>query len=812
MKISYNWLKDYLDLKETPEEVSKVLTAIGLEVESLEHIESVKGGLQGVVVGKVLTCDKHPEADRLSLTTVNVGTGTPLQIVCGAPNVAAGQTVAVATVGTTLYFSSGEEIKIKKSKIRGVESFGMICAEDELGLGNSHEGIIVLDSSLIAGSPLSEHVDLKDDYVFEIGLTPNRIDAACHLGTARDLAAYYRRKVELPSVDTFTVDNTKRTIPVVVEQTDACIRYTGVTITGVTIKESPAWLKDRLKMIGLNPKNNVVDITNYVLHELGQPLHSFDADRIKGNKVVVRTCPEGTNFVSLDGLNRKLHANDLMICDAQDPMCIGGVLGGIDSGVSDNTTNVFLEAACFNPVWIRKSSRRHAIFTDASFRFERGVDPNLQVYALKRAALLIKELAGGEISSEIIDIYPKVILPYSVEISFSNIRRVVGKNIPDDTIHDILKALEIQIESVDGDKAMVSVPTYRVDVRRECDIIEDVLRIYGYNNVEIPLQVKSTLSYTSKPEKDTLVNILADYLSNNQFNEIMSNSLSKETYYLNLESFKKDNSVKILNPLSSDLNVLRQTLLFGGLEAIQRNENRKNHDLKFYENGNCYCYLPEKADGTLNAYKEETRLAIFICGNYQNASWSHKGLQSNFFHLKLVVENILNRLGIDISRLKIEDTPKDIFEDGYSLLNRKEPILNMGIVSKKLCKSFDITSEIYFAEIRWDALVAFAKQNKVSYSELPRFPEVRRDLALVLDKDVEYSSLRDLAFRTEKNLLKHVDLFDIYKGDKLPENKKQYAMSFILQDEEKTLTDVQIEKIMNNLLHNFEKEVGAVLR
>lgn len=813
MTISYNWLKDYLLLTETPDEVAVALTSIGLEVESVEKHEAVKGGLQGVVIGKVLTCAKHPEADRLSLTTVDVGATEPLQIVCGAPNVAAGQKVAVATVGATLYFSTGEEVKIKKSKIRGVESFGMICAEDELGLGASHDGIMVLNSEAEVGKPLRDYFNLTDDYVFEIGLTPNRIDAASHIGVARDLAAFYNRKVNYPDISEFSIDNQSNTYQIAVENSEACPRYTGITISNVKIAPSPEWLQTRLRTIGINPKNNVVDITNYILHELGQPLHAFDADKIDGKKVVIRTCPEGTPFATLDGVDRTLSTNDLMICSATTPMCIAGVMGGKDSGVTDTTTNVFLECAYFNPVWVRKTARRHSISSDSSFRYERGADPNMPLYTLKRTAMLIKELAGGDISSNITDIYPTPIADYKVDVTYANIYRLIGKHIDECTIKQILQALDIKIEKEENRTLHLSVPTYRVDVRRECDVIEEILRIYGYNNVEIPQHVNSTLSYVQKPDNDRLVNLASDYLSANGFNEIMSNSLTKADYYNELTTYKPENLVRILNPLSSDLNAMRQTLLLGGLESIANNINRRNTTLKLYELGNCYYYLPDKADGTLRPYSEAYKMAIFVTGDKNiTPAWNETNQRSDFFTLKGYVERLLDRFGIDIHKLEVATVPTDLYSDGFILKTKNATLIEIGIVSKKLRKAFDINQEVYYAEIDWTTLVTLIKQNKVVYKELPRYPEVRRDLALVLDKGITFTQLRTIAFKTEKNLLKKVSLFDVYEGDKLPEGRKQYALSFTLQDENKTLTDNAIDKAMASLLKAFENETNAILR
>jgi phenylalanyl-tRNA synthetase beta chain len=813
MRISYNWLKDYIYFEETPEEIAAILTSVGLEVESIERLESVKGGLNGVFVGHVLSCEKHPDADRLHVTTVDTGEEQALQIVCGAPNVAEGQKVAVAIVGTTLYFASGEEVKIKKSKIRGVESFGMICAEDELGLGNSHDGIMVLDPDSVPGTPLKSLLQIEDDVVFEIGLTPNRVDAASHFGVARDLAAYFRKNAVLPDVSGFMIDNYSNPYEIEIDDEDGCLRYSGITVSNVKIKPSPDWLQKRLTAIGIRPKNNIVDVTNYILHELGQPLHAFDADKIAGRKIIIRTCEDGTEFTTLDSEVRKLRSDDLMICDLSAPMCIAGVFGGVNSGVTGETVNVFIESAYFNPVRIRKTSRYHGLVTDSSFRFERGTDPNMTVYALKRAALLIKELGEGEISSDIVDLYPQVIEPSQVEMNYSNIRRVVGKDIPATEIKSIVEALEMKIISEEGDSFTVMVPSYRVDVKREFDVIEDILRIYGYNNVEIPSQVHSTLSYVSKPDRDKLINAVSDFLTANGFREIMSNSLTKSGYYDNLETYKPESSVKILNPLSSELNIMRQTLLFGGLEAISRNINRKNPDLKFYETGNCYSYKETQSPNPLNAYKEDSRIALFLTGDNNSLSWNQKAESSSFFTMKSLLEKLLQRFGIDISNLKADDAPKDIFADGLSLnIPKGKHVMTFGIVSKNILKAMEINQDVFFAEISFQAIINFAKQDKTVYKELVRFPEVRRDLALVIDKNVSFSVLRDISFRTEKKLLKNVGLFDIYEGDKLPAGKKQYALSFIIQDEEKTLTDKYIEQIMQNLLTTFEKETGAALR
>jgi phenylalanyl-tRNA synthetase beta chain len=813
MKISYNWLKEYICFEDNPERIAEILTSIGLEVESVEYIETVKGGLDGVVVGHILSCEKHPDADRLRVTTVDAGGEQPLQIVCGAPNVAKGQKVAVALTGATLYFASGETVRIKRSKIRGVESFGMICAEDELGLGSSHDGIMTLEPDAVPGTPLKELLQIENDAVFEIGLTPNRVDAASHFGVARDLAAYFRKNAILPDVSGFMIDNFSNPIDVAIDDEDGCLRYSGITVSNVAVKPSPDWLQKRLNAIGIKPKNNVVDITNYVLHELGQPLHAFDADKIKGRTVIVRTCAEGTEFKTLDGEIRKLQSTDLMICDRSEPMCIAGVFGGTDSGVAGDTQNIFIESACFNPVRIRKTSRYHGLITDSSFRFERGTDPNMTVYALKRAALLVKELGGGDISSDIVDICPQIVEPAQIAMSYSNIERVTGKQIPADEIKSIIEALEMKIIEENGDSFTVISPAYRVDVKREFDVIEDILRIYGYNNIEVPEQVHSTLSYVAKPDRDRLINIISDFLTANGFREIMSNSLTKSSYYDSLETYRAENSVRILNPLSSELNVMRRTLLFGGLEAIARNINHKNPDLKFYETGNCYSYTKTQSSNPLNFYKEDTRIALFLTGAEHPLSWDRKAKQSDFFTLKSLLEQLLLRFGVNMSNLETGDAPKDIFADGLSLsVPKGKPVMTFGIVAKNICKMMDIEQDVFFAEISLRSVVNFVKQDKTVYQELARFPEVRRDLALVTDKNVNFSVLRDIAFRTERKLLKNVGLFDIYEGDKLPANKKQYALSFIIQDEEKTLTDKQIEQIMQNLLTAFEKEAGAVLR
>ena len=816
MRISYSWLKDYLKTEQGPEELSKILTDIGLEVESLEKEESVKGGLEGIVIGYVVECEQHPNADKLSVTKVDVGGPELLQIVCGASNVAKGQKVPVATIGTTLY--SGEEsFKIKKSKLRGVDSEGMICAEDELGLGHSHDGIMVLDPATPVGTPAREYFNIEDDYAFEIGLTPNRIDAASHFGVARDLAAYFfahgeKATLTLPSVEAFKVDNTSRPIKITVENSEACPRYTGITVSGLTVAPSPEWLQKKLRAIGLNPINNVVDATNFILHELGQPLHAFDADEIKGNHVRVRTLANGTAFTTLDEQERKLHQDDLMICSETEAMCMAGVFGGRHSGVTDKTKNIFIESAYFNPVWVRKAARRHGLSTDASFRFERGTDPNITVYAAKRAAMLIKEIAGGQISSEIVDVYPTKVENQKVEVNLSRMCRFIGKEIPAAQLKAIFKGLEMEIVSEKGDDITLSVPAYRVDVTREADVVEDVLRIYGYNNVEISHTIKSAITIQKKPDKVRITDLASEFLSANGFNEIMSNSLTKASYYEGLESFKDENTVKILNPLSSDLNGLRQTLLFNGLEAAIFNINRRNTDLKLYEFGNCYSYTKKESDNLLDSINEDTRLGMLLSGNQTIASWNLKAEPTNFFVLKSYAEKVLHKFGVNIEKTTTEELSNELYSDGLTYFMGEKVLFTIGKVHPKLLKQFDIKQDVFFAEVRWDVAVRFFGRNVVSYNEIPKFPEVKRDLALLINSEVTFKTLKDIAHKTEKKLLKSVTLFDVYEGEKLGEGKKSYALNFIIQDETKTLTDVQIDGIMNNLIAAYEKEVNAKLR
>ncbi|MDR0420640.1 MAG: phenylalanine--tRNA ligase subunit beta [Prevotellaceae bacterium] len=818
MTISYNWLKDYLNFSETHEQIAEILTNIGLEVESVEVHEAVKGGLAGVVLGRVLTCEKHPDSDHLHITTVNIGGEQPLQIVCGAPNVAAGQKVAVAIVGTTLYFSSGEEIKIRRSKIRGVESFGMICAEDELGIGNDHSGIMVIDTDAAEGTPINKIFEIENDYVFEIGLTPNRIDAASHYGVARDLAAYMKSNgsnavLKLPETDDFSIDNTNNTCEIVVENADACPRYAGITISDIHIAPSPEWLQKRLKSIGINPKNNAVDITNFIVHELGQPLHAFDADKIDGKKIIIKTCEQDASFTTLDGIERKLDSNDLMICSATHPMCIAGVFGGLDSGISNETKNIFLECAYFNPVWIRKTARRHGLHTDASFLYERGTDPNIIPYAIRRAALLFREITKGKISSEIKDISFKTFEPCAINLSYKNIERLTGQKIACDKIKTILESLEIRITGENGDTLFVEVPPYRTDVTRECDVIEEILRIYSYNNVDLPLELRSSLSYQPKPDNEETVNAVADFLSNNGFTEIMSNSLTSISYYENLKNFDTKSLVKILNPLSTELNVMRQTLMFNGLEAITYNSNRKNSDLKLYEFGNIYAYNHDNADKTLKSYREDYRLSIFVTGANTQLSWNGGFEKSTFFTLKKTVERLFLRLGININELQTTINTNPFSGEGLSyMLKNGKTILTIGIIDKNIRERCNVKQDVFVAEIYWAQLMKHLKNYAVVYKELSKFPEVRRDFALVVDKNVTYKQLYDIARATEKKFLKNVTLFDVYEGENLPYGKKQYALSFVLQDEDKTLTDTQIERIMQNLLNAFATQTGAILR
>lgn len=817
MNISYKWLKDYIQTDLRPEDLEGILTQIGLETGGIEEVESIRGGLRGLVIGHVLTCEKHPNSDHLSVTTVDVGKGEILPIVCGAQNVAAGQKVVVATIGTTLY-DGDNEFQIKKSKIRGEVSEGMICAEDEIGLGHSHDGIMVLPETAVVGTPAAEYFKVESDFSLEVDLTPNRVDSASHIGVARDLAAFLRKTTDIaytrPSVEAFRVDNHDLEIPIEVVTPEACPRYSGLTITGVEVKESPEWLQNRLKAIGLHPINNVVDVTNYVLFECGQPLHAFDADEITGKKVLVKTLPAGTKFTTLDGVERELHQDDLMICNAGEAMCIGGVFGGMRSGVKESTKNIFLESACFDPVYVRKTARRFGLSTDASFRFERGTDPNQVIWALKRAALLIKEVAGGSISSDITDIYPTPIEDFRFDINFANIKRLIGKDLGIAVIKNILTSLEIKIEAETEKGLSLAVPPYRVDVKREADIVEELLRIYGYNNIEIPTQVNASLQYSVKPDPVKIRNIAGDMLAALGFNEIWSNSLTKTSYYENRSALSDENTVRLFNPLSADLGAMRQTLLFGGLEAVAYNANRRNGDIRLFEFGNCYFKTgSELVENPLKNYREEEHLALFISGQKERESWAVAQNTSSFFQLKAYVENLLLKFGVKTDRLKVSDFSSDLVAEGlvYSASNGKK-IVEFGVVSRKLQKEFDIENPVYFADFSFDNLLMEHKNSKTLFAELPKYPEVRRDLALLIDQAVRFSQISELAAKMERKLLRNVDLFDVYEGKGVPEGKKSYAVSFILRDDEKTLNDKQIEKIMEKLIAAFEKELGAQLR
>ncbi len=816
MKISYKWLKNYIDIDIEPARLSEILTNIGLEVEGISTFESIKGGLRGFVIGRVITCDKHSNANSLSVTTVDVGEPDLLKIVCGAPNVAAGQNVIVAPVGTTIY-TEDDSFKIKKSKIRGEVSEGMICAEDELGLGKGHDGIMVLEDDIKAGIPAKDYFKVSDDIIFDIGLTPNRIDGASHYGVARDLAAYFSQdhkvKLEKPYVNNFKVDNDNRHIDVIIENEEACHRYSGLTISGIEVKESPEWLKNYLLSIDLKPINNVVDITNFVLHEIGQPLHAFDADYIKENKVIVKTLSKGTSFTTLDEEERKLDANDLMICNESEGMCIAGVFGGAKSGVTNNTKDIFLESAYFNPVYVRKTARRHGLNTDASFRFERGVDPNITVYALKRAALLIKELAGGNISSNIVDIYPNPVKNFKIDITFANINRLIGNEIDKESIKHILTSLEIQISKEDDKGLTVLVPPYRVDVKREADIIEEILRIYGYNYVAITGHVNSTITHSPKPDENKLRNVIAELLSNNGFNEIMANSLTKASYYDDNNIYKNEHLVKIYNPLSQDLNSMRQSLLYGGLEAIAYNINRKNQDLKLYEFGKCYFYNKDVDDNNpIKKYYEEQHFSIFISGNKNVESWNTKQESISFYDLKANIELVLKRLGFDFSKIESEEFSNDIFSLALRLKYNNKIIVEYGIVSAKQLKTSDINQEVFYGDLYWDNIFRSLKKHKVQFEELAKFPAVKRDLALIVDKKVKFEDIRKLASKAEKKLIRKISIFDVFEGKNIPEGKKSYAVSFIIQDMTKTLNDKYIERIMSKLIKTYEKELGAEIR
>ena len=839
MNISYNWLKRYINVPDDAQTVAKILTSIGLEVGTVEEVETIRGGLKGLVVGEVLTCEPHPNSDHLHITTVNVGNEV-LPIVCGAPNVAAGQKVIVATIGTVLY-DGDQSFTIKKGKLRGEDSFGMICAEDEIGVGTDHAGIIVLPQDTPVGMPASEYYHVENDTLIEVDITPNRSDAASHFGVARDLYAYYKShqysdvSIQKPSVDAFHVDNHDLEISVKVEDTEACPRYSGVSIKGVNVKESPEWLKNALTTIGLRPINNVVDVTNFVLHECGQALHAFDADKVKGHQIIVRNAQQGQKFVTLDGVERTMDGRDLMICNSEEAMCIAGVFGGLDSGVTEQTKNVFLESAYFDPVRIRKTSRRHQLQTDASFRYERGCDPNNTIYVLKRAALLIQEVAGGQVAMDIVDKVnsqesrvERPFAPWDVTIDINRVNSLIGKAIGEDHIETILKALEIEIkskvESQESREWKLAVPRYRVDVQRECDVVEDILRIYGYDNVEFPEKLNTSLAYGQKPDPVALQRRIAEQLTAQGFNEILNNSLTKVAYYEPLKELTLDTCVKIMNPLSQDLGVMRQTLLFGGLESIARNANRKNGDLKLYEFGNCYHYDQSRVKSQeskvesqeidpLRAYSEEPHLGLWLTGNKTAQSWVRREEKTTFYLLRAYVNAILTRLGVDVQKTTVERLENELFQDGLTIKAQNGKALAIiGIVARRVLKQLDVDQEVFFADLDWKALLKQNKQYKAVINDLPKFPEVKRDFALLVDKSVEFADLARTAFETEKKLLKNVYLFDVYEGKNLEEGKKSYALSFILQDAENTLKDTQIENIMNRLKAKFEEKFNATLR
>ena len=820
MNISYKWLKEYVDFDLTAQQVADALTSTGLEVDALEEVQSIKGGLKGLYVGKVLTCEAHPNSDHLHVTTVDLGKGEPSQIVCGAPNVAAGQKVIVADLGCVLY-DGDKEFVIKKSKLRGVESNGMICAEDEIGIGNDHAGIIVLPEDAVVGTPAAEYYNLESDWLIEVDITANRADGLSHWGVARDLYAWlksngYETKMHRPDCSAFTVDNHDLPIEVKIENTEACKRYACVSVTDCEVKESPEWLKNKLNTIGLRPINNIVDITNYVMMAYGQPLHTFDADMVKGHKIVVKTMPDGTPFQTLDGEEHKLSDRDLAICNEEDPMCIAGVFGGKGSGTYETTKNVVLESAYFHPTWIRKSARRHGLSTDASFRFERGVDPNGTIYALQQAAILCKELAGGKVSMEICDVYPEPMKNAVVDLTYKYVHDLVGKDIPVEKIKSICESLEMKVLEETAEGLKLEIPAYRVDVTRPCDVVEDILRIYGYNNVEIPTQLKGSLVIKGdEDQKHKLANLVSEQLVGEGFNEILNNSLTKGAYYEGSASFPAENCVKIMNPLSTDLNVMRQTLLFGGLESVQHNVNRKRGNLRFFEFGNVYTFDPEKEnlDDPMQAYKEQYHAALWITGKRVEGSWAHANEDSNFYELSAYVENILRRIGVKPGMIVRKKSESDIFSAGLTIENRGgKKLIEMGIIAKKLQKQFGLDAPVFYAELNWTALMKVIKKNEVLYTEVPKFPAVSRDLALLVDNSVEFAQIEQIARQTEKKLLKKVELFDVYEGDKLPAGKKSYAVNFILQDEEKTMGDKQIEAIMNKLIANIKKQLGAELR
>ena len=820
MNISYKWLKEYVDFDLTPQHVAEALTSCGLEVGGLEEVQTIRGGLKGLYVGKVLTCEPHPNSDHLHITTVDLGKGEPQQIVCGAHNVAANKKVIVADLGCVLY-DGDKEFVIKRSKLRGVESLGMICAEDEIGVGTSHDGIIVLPEDAPIGMPAAEYYNLESDWVIEVDITANRSDALSHYGVARDLYAWlkqnnYQTELHKPNCDAFEVDNESLTIDVEVKNTEACKRYACVSLTNCEVKESPEWLQNKLKIVGIRPINNIVDITNYIMMAYGQPMHCFDADMVAGHKIVVTTQPEGTKFITLDGEEHSLSERDLSICNANEAMCIAGIFGGKGSGTYENTRNIVLESAYFHPTWIRKSARRHGLSTDASYRFERGIDPNGQVYALKQAAILCKELAGGQVSMQIKDVYPEPIEGSKVVLTYDYVNSLIGKEIGKDTIKSIVTSLDMKIEAENENQIEILVPAYRVDVKRPCDVVEDILRIYGYNNVEIPLQLKGTLTIPTDEDRNRkYINLISEQLVGGGFNEILNNSLTKVSYYKDLNCYTEETTVKILNPLSADLGVMRQTLLFGGLESIVRNANRKNSNLRFFEFGNCYHYAESKkeADKLIKAYTQDQHLGLWVTGKRVENSWAHPNEDASFYELKAYVENILVRLGLSLQAVTLVKGENNIFEDSISIVTKAGKIIaELGIVAYKLTKNMGITNEVFFADIYWDNLLKAVKKHVVEYKEISKYPAVSRDLALLVDKTVEFEQIKEIAYSTEKKLLKAVELFDVYEGKNLPEGKKSYAVNFILQDEQKTLNDKQIDSIMKKLIDNLTKRLNAELR
>ena len=820
MNISYKWLKEYVDFELTPQEVCDALTSEGLEVGALEEHQTIKGGLKGLVIGKVTACEAHPNSDHLHVCQVDLGSGELQQIVCGAPNVEAGQKVIVATLGCKLY-DGDEEFVIKKSKLRGVESNGMICAEDEIGVGTDHSGIIVLPESAETGTPAAEYYHLESDYIIEVDITPNRSDACSHYGVARDLYAWLVRHgmktaLHLPSCEAFKVDNQELEIPVEVKDEGKCPRYCAVTVKGCEVKESPEWLQNRLRAIGLRPINNIVDITNYIMFAYGQPLHCFDADMIKGNKVIVKSLPDGTPFITLDGVEHKLSHEDIVICNTEEPMCIAGVFGGKGSGTYETTKNVLFESAYFNPTSIRKSARRHGLSTDASFRFERGIDPNGQIYALKQAAIMAKELAGGTISMEIKDTHPEPFPGFEVNLNYQYVHDLIGETIPVETIREIVGSLEMQIVEETAEGLKLIVPPYRTDVTHPCDVVEDILRIYGYNNIDIPTTLNSTLTIKGEDDRSNkLQNLVAEQLVGAGFNEILNNSLTKKDYYTDLKLYSADHCVALMNPLSEDLNVMRQTLLFGGLESLKRNINYKNPNLRMFEFGNCYVYDASRSntDRPLDAYSEEMHMGLWLTGKKVAGSWAHPDEDTNYYQLKAYVENIFMRLGLNPGLVKAEEEKNEIFTQALVMHDREGRLLcKMGVVNPEQTNKVGISAPIYFAELNWKNLMRVTRKKHITFKEINKFPAVSRDLALLLDSDVTFLQVEAVAYATERKLLKKVELFDVYEGSKLPAGKKSYAVNFILQDEGRTLTDKQIEKVMQNLIKNLQGKLGATLR